>query len=136
MGDLHPVKAALLIGAGGSVGALSRYYVTVGVTRLMGGGWPFGTFAVNLVGCLVLGYLSALAARELLHPVLRPLVMVGFLGAFTTFSTFGYETVKLWRESDSVWMGTSYVLVRVLLGIAAAWAGFRLGIVGPTEASP
>ena len=128
MGDLHPIKAALLVGFGGSLGALARYYVSVGARRWLGDAWPFGTLGANLLGCLALGLMAGFAAtRDTVTPELRAALMVGFLGAFTTFSTFSLESVTLLREAPSPLPGVSYVLVSVLAGLGLAYAGYRLG---------
>ena len=90
-------------------------------------GLPVGTLAVNIVGCLLLGLLAGLAeSRDLIREEVRLLLMVGLLGGFTTFSTFGYETLDLMRGSDR-WLSLAYVLASVCVGVLAAWLGNLAG---------
>jgi CrcB protein len=117
----------LLIGLGGFLGALLRYSVS-GVIQ----GWfksftfPYGTLVVNLLGCLLIGALSQLAeTRGFISAETRSFVFIGLLGAFTTFSTFGNDTVSLFREGENL---LSYVNVglHLLLGLSAVWLGRTL----------
>ena len=88
---------------------------------------PFGTFTVNVVGCLTLGFLAGLSeSKDLIRDEVRLLLMVGLLGGFTTFSTFGYETLTLARGSER-WLAFAYVGASVLLGVFAAWVGNVIG---------
>lgn len=127
--EIHPLKMALCVGLGGSLGALGRYYTGVVARKALGGGWPYGTLAVNLLGCLVLGALSGAVAQrgEALSLEVRGVVMTGFLGAFTTFSTFSVESVGLFKGESGLWSGALYVLVSVLGGLALAYLGYRWG---------
>ena len=91
------LRDGALVGAGGFLGALGRFLVT-GWFQARTEHFPYGTLAVNVIGSLALGFLvTALAARVLADSSLRLLAMVGFLGAFTTFSAFSHETVLLWQ---------------------------------------
>ena len=91
------LREGALVGAGGFLGALGRFLVS-GWFQARTEHFPYGTLAVNLIGSLALGFLvTALAARVLADSSLRLLAMVGFLGAFTTFSAFSHETVLLWQ---------------------------------------
>lgn len=118
----------LLVGAGGFLGSVARYALSGGVQRILpGAGFPYGTLAVNLLGCLLIGLLGAGAdLRNLFAPETRALLFLGVLGAFTTFSTFAYETLALGRDGESL-----KVLLNVLLHLAgclaAAWGGVALG---------
>ena len=88
--------------------------------------WPYGTLAVNVSGCLVLGLLVGLTeARNLFSPEARALLFIGLLGGFTTFSTFGFETSALFRDGEIVG-ATANVVLQVLLGVGAASAGYHL----------
>ena len=81
------------VGVAGSLGAITRYWLDGVVSRWATGAFPWGTFVVNISGCFVIGFLSAvLTGKFLPHPVLRTAVLVGFVGAYTTFSTFAYES--------------------------------------------
>lgn len=94
------LNLTLAIAAGGAVGAVSRYWFANGVYALLGRGFPWGTLAVNVLGSLLMGVLFVwLTERSSLGPEWRALLLVGFLGAFTTFSTFSLETLHLLTEA-------------------------------------
>jgi fluoride exporter len=114
----------LWIGIGGFAGAVMRYLVSGWVQQSSKSiAFPFGTLAVNVLGCLAIGGLSYLAdARGLLHADLRLLLIVGLLGGFTTFSTFGNETMNLLRDGELL-IALTNVGVNVVLCLAAVWAG-------------
>jgi CrcB protein len=101
--------------------------LSVGVQRLANGFlFPFGTFSVNLLGCFLIGLLAGLAEyRGLFTPELRALLLVGFLGGFTTFSTFGFESVQLIRDGEFMLAGLN-VVGQVILGLVGVWLGFVL----------
>ncbi|GAB4388287.1 MAG: fluoride efflux transporter CrcB [Thermodesulfovibrionales bacterium] len=112
------------VGLGGLIGALGRYGLSGLVHRWLGGSFPYGTLAVNAAGCLLIGALMYLVEeRSLLTPNLRLFLGIGVLGAFTTFSTFGYETVELLRDRQ-IWYAFMNVAGNVVLGIAAVIAGY------------
>ena len=113
----------LIIGLGGFLGAVCRYGLGSWVLRLSGGTFPYGTLVVNLLGCFLLGGLIILfEQRQLLNPGLRVFLTVGLLGAFTTFSTFSYETLELMREK-SVASALANILANVTCGLLAVLAG-------------
>jgi CrcB protein len=115
----------LLVGLGGCIGSVARYLVATCVQSRSGSLFPFGTLAVNVLGCLVIGALMALAVeRESLSPNLRLLLVTGVLGGFTTFSAFGYETLALVEIERRPLLALANVAVEVVLGLAAAWAGW------------
>ncbi len=118
----------LLIAAGGGVGAVFRFLIAGWVQR-GSTGFPIGTLTVNVVGCLVIGFFGALAASsgERLTPELRFALMIGMLGGFTTFSTFGLETIELAREHEFV-KAALYIALSNAIGLAAVWLGYRLSI--------
>ncbi len=117
----------LLVGAGGFLGSICRYAVSGVVQRWFPlSTFPYGTMAVNILGCFVIGFLNGLAeSRQLFGPHARLLVFLGFLGGFTTFSTFGYETFALARDADLI-RPAANVLLSVGFGLAAVWAGSAL----------
>jgi CrcB protein len=117
----------LWVGAGGFIGSSLRYLVSGWVQRLaVFGTFPWGTLAVNGLGCLALGLLGGLAeARQVLGPAHRAFLFIGVLGGFTTFSTFAYETMGLAQQSGLRALGN--VALQVGLGLAAAGAGYVLG---------
>jgi len=117
-----------LIGAGGFIGSVLRYVVSGLVqTFSQSIAFPYGTLAVNILGCFCIGLLSELIdARALIGTDARAFLIVGILGGFTTFSAFGNETMNLIREGD-VALGLMNVGAQVLLGLGAVWAGYTLG---------
>ncbi len=109
------------IAAGGMSGALLRFSLANAVYRWLGRGFPYGTLAVNLLGSFLLGLFA-----EALTGLWRPLVVTGFLGAFTTFSTFSLETFYL-IEQGRLLRAVVNLTGSILLGIAAAWCGLVTG---------
>lgn len=118
----------LWVGAGGVVGAIMRYLVVTGVTGAMGGSaFPYGTLAVNALGCFLIGAIVGYAdARQPLNPEAQAFLIVGVLGGFTTFSAFGIETVKLLRDGAYL-AGSANVLLQLAVGLSAVAVGLRLG---------
>jgi len=117
----------LAIAAGGAVGAVMRYWVSTGVYSLVGRGFPYGTLAVNVAGSLLMGFLYVLLLERMTTgPELRAALLVGLLGAFTTFSTFSIETLNLIEQADFVKAGLN-VLISVVACIGAAWIGLIIG---------
>ena len=118
---------SLWIGVAGFFGAISRYQIEGWVSRQAKGAFPWGTFIVNVSGCFLLGFLiTLLTERVLPHPNIRMALTVGFVGAYTTFSTFAYETLRL-AEDGAVRLALTNVLASVALGILAAWLGTVAG---------
>lgn len=114
----------LAIALGGALGALGRYGVTSWAAHAFGRAFPYGTLAVNVIGSLVLGFLLVvLNERSGLPAELRGLLLVGFLGAFTTFSTFSMDTVQLLQEGAALRAGAN-VFLNVSLCVGAAWLGY------------
>lgn len=117
----------LMIAAGGGVGAVLRYAISGWSQRLAGGTFPVGTLTVNVVGCLAMGLLfAAFAGPVLVREEHRLAVLIGLLGGFTTFSTFGYETFALLNDRQ-IGRAAMNVLLSNVLGIGAVWLGYRLG---------
>ncbi len=114
----------MLVGAGGFVGSALRFLISGWAQRLAAtGGFPYGTLAVNVLGCLLIGLLGGLAEyRQVLTPGQRLFLMVGILGGFTTFSTFGYETWALAQDSEYL-KAIANTLLQVVLGFAAVFVG-------------
>ncbi len=116
----------LAIAAGGALGALARWQCAGLVQRLAGGAFPWGTFAVNFAGSFALGFLFVwLVERTSAGEGARLFLTVGFLGAFTTFSTFSVETVRL-LEEEAWGLALANAAGQVLVGVAAALVGMRL----------
>ena len=117
----------IAIAGGGAVGALLRFWVSTGVYQLLGRGFPWGTLAVNVIGSFLMGLLFVLfLERSVVSGELRGAVLVGLLGAFTTFSTFSMETLTLIEQADYL-KALLNVLLSVLVCIFACWAGLFLG---------
>ena len=113
-----------LLAAAGALGALARYGVSVAAVRWGPATFPWGTLAVNLVGCFALGYLGAMAFGDPDHGArMRLIAGTGFLGAFTTFSTFGVETFRA-LEAGEWGVAAANVGINVVGGVALAAAGF------------
>lgn len=125
MTELSTWRVLMLVGCGGALGALARFGTGVGVGMILGKAWPFGTLAANLLGCAALGVMAGWDVHhDAVGPFWRALVMTGFLGAFTTYSTFSVETVRLLRESPSLTPGLLYIGVSLALGLLVAYGGF------------
>ncbi len=124
-----PVRAILIIFLGGGVGSVLRYLVSLGAVQLEPklklGGFPLGTFLVNIVGCFAIGFVMTAFARDLLKEEHRLLLAVGLLGGFTTFSSFAWESISLMNRGDWV-LPITYILLSNILGIAAAFLAARL----------
>lgn len=113
----------LAIAGGGAVGAVARFLVSTGVYRLFGRDFPWGTLAVNVFGSFGMGLLFVLLLeRSLIGPEARAAILVGFLGSFTTFSTFSLETLTLVEQGEML-RALLNVAASVLLCVAACWAG-------------
>ena len=120
------------IAVGGALGALARYGLSVGVTASLGPNFPFGTLAVNLLGSVAMGICFVLfVERSGVSPELRLVIMTGFLGAFTTFSTFSLETLYL-LDAGRLVAGIANVIGSVLLCVVGCWAGIFLARVSTT----
>ncbi len=120
------VKMLLAVAAGGAVGAVGRYLVISAVGHIFGTGFPLGTIVVNVVGSFVLGALiEALARVRSPSPELRAMVVVGVLGAFTTFSTFSMDVVLLY-ERGALGQAALYIGASVILSIGAFFLGLSL----------
>jgi CrcB protein len=116
-----------LIGLAGFIGTLSRYWLSGVVARRYGETFPSGTLVVNLVGCLLVGMLFYLfQERFLVNQTVRTVVMIGFLGGFTTFSSFGLQTFTLLQDGE-FGLAALNVSLSNLIGLVLVWAGYSLG---------
>ena len=117
----------LFVGLGGFIGASLRYATGLFVGRFITDAqFPYGTFVVNMVGCLLIGFIAGLTdSRELMNDTSRAFVFTGMLGAFTTFSTFSYETMGLLQNGQTSPALTNLGL-QIVLGLLAVWAGIQL----------
>ena len=116
----------MMISVAGALGAVSRYGVCLWAQRQLGSNFAYGTLAVNILGCLLLGLVLELESEtEWIGTSVRLFVAVGFLGAFTTFSTFGFETLKFMQAGDHH-LAMLNVLANLVLGVVAVWLGWML----------
>lgn len=114
------------VGVGGGIGAIARFAMSRGITERADSIFPYGTFTVNLLGAFLIGILFALLTeRGVGHPHLRLLLVTGFLGGYTTFSTYTLETIDL-VEAGSWHVALLYVLGSNAIGLAACIAGIAL----------
>ena len=117
----------LSIAAGGALGALLRFWVSSGLHALLGRAFPYGTLAVNILGSLMMGFLYVLfLERMTVGPEIRAGLLIGLLGAFTTFSTFSIETLNLIEQADYLKAGLN-MLLSVVACLSAAWIGLSIG---------
>lgn len=123
------MNAYLWVGLGGFIGSVARYGVALWLAPGEIGRFPWATFAVNCVGCLLIGVLAGVFARAPAPDAVRLFAITGVLGGFTTFSAFGLESVTLLRRGD---LGAAllYILGSVLVGVVAVWLGLRLASRG------
>ena len=116
----------LVIGIGGVLGANARYLVAGWAARRFGLVFPYGTFFINLSGSFILGLFMAFMLKHPTYHYLRLFFAVGFLGAYTTFSTFSFESLQL-LQNGRVLLSLTYVVSSAVLGVSGAWFGFSLG---------
>lgn len=120
----------LYVIAGAVAGAPLRYFAASQVQGWTNWNFPTGTMFVNVTGCLLIGFIATLAEeRDFINREARLLLIAGFLGSYTTFSAFGYETLELLRENH-VARAMLNVVVSAALGVLAAWAGMALARMG------
>lgn len=116
----------IAIALGGALGAVGRYASSQWVYGLMGRSFPFGTLFVNVAGSFVMGFLAVfLIERMETGPELRAFLMIGFLGSFTTFSTFSLETVNLISSGEVLKAGVN-IMISIFVCISACWMGMVL----------
>ena len=120
------MRDLLLVGAGGLVGAILRHVVGLFLVPRMTTTFPVHTCLINVTGSLALGVLVGAAETRGLAPWIRPAIAVGLIAAFTTFSTFGWETVSLVEHGETA-MASAYVLASVVVGLGAVVIGLAIG---------
>ena len=117
-----------LIALGGGVGSAGRYLTAGMAHRILGAGFPYGTLAVNAIGCFVIGWLNVrLLASGQFSPEIRSAVTIGVLGGFTTFSTFSWETLEMMNDRQ-FGRAALNVGVNVTISLLAVWVGYRLAM--------
>ena len=115
----------LLVAVGGALGSSARYLLSMFVLRASGSPFPFGTFAVNLLGCIAFGLIAGAAEHRVpFAPASRAFLLVGVLGGFTTFSSYAFESVALLREGQFLWASFNIAgqVITGLLGVSLGYA--------------
>jgi len=116
----------LVVAAGGSLGAVARYLISLWMAERYGATFPTGTLVANIIGCFIIGAFMTLATeRFIVNPYWRLLVTVGFIGGLTTFSSFSFETFKL-LEDAQIHLALYNVMLNLGLGFLATWIGMGL----------
>ena len=116
----------LLIAAGGALGSAARYWVGSTISGRIGTRFPYGTLVINITACVVIGFtLTYFGKRADLSPAWRFLVAIGFIGAYSTFSTYEWETLSTMR-SGAFLLAALYAVGSLILGLAATWCGTAL----------
>jgi fluoride exporter len=120
----------ILILIGGGVGAVTRFLFSEGIYNILGRSFPYGILITNIAGSLVMGFLAAVFIYKYQHDgmvnLLKPLILTGFLGGFTTFSSFSLDTLNLINNGEPI-KAASYVILSVILAISFAFCGFLIG---------
>ncbi len=117
------ISTIVVVALGGAIGATMRYGVNVGTVHYLGHGYPWGTMIVNILGSFLMGIMiGKFAQMNQVSPELKALLTTGFLGAFTTFSTFSLDFITLWNR-DAMLQAFGYMMFSVILGILALALG-------------
>ena len=114
------MKIVLLVGFGSFIGGMSRYLVTLFVQNKILSTFPYGTLAVNIIGCFLIGVIYGLSERGNMNPEWRVFLATGIMGGFTTFSSFSNETVSMLRDAEYL-PAFFYVAFSVMVGLAATF---------------
>jgi CrcB protein len=121
------LKQILLVGLGGAIGSIFRFLTSIFMARYAMNGFPFGTFAANILGCFILGIcVGVFGKNPTENENLRLLFVTGFCGGYTTFSTFASENIQMLQQQNYVMLAT-YTLVSLLVGFLAVAIGLSLG---------
>ncbi|MBS1978966.1 MAG: fluoride efflux transporter CrcB [Bacteroidetes bacterium] len=116
----------LLVGIGGFLGSVVRYYSQQFLAKSIPSVLPYGTLAVNIIGCFIIGIIYGLSSRgNVLSPDWRIFLATGFCGGFTTFSAFSYESISLMQDGEYLYLSI-YITASVLFGLAATYLGILL----------
>lgn len=119
------MKILLMIGVGSFIGGICRYLIALLVQNKFLSTFPYGTFAVNVIGCFLIGVIYALSDRGNINMEWRIFLATGILGGFTTFSSFSNDTISMMRDGQ-YWHAFAYVAFSVILGLAATFIGISL----------
>lgn len=116
----------LIVGIGGSIGAISRYLLSLWTVERFGAAFPYGTLLANVIGCFIIGiFMTVTTERLIVSPYWRLLVTVGFIGGLTTFSSFSYETFRLLQEAE-IQLAFYNIALNFTAGFFATWVGITL----------
>lgn len=119
----------MFIALGGALGSIARYWVGSSIASRMGTRFYYGTFVINITACIVIGFvLTFVGKRADLNPAWRYLISIGFVGAYSTFSTYEWETFSSIR-TGAFFIASLYAVASLFLGLAAVWCGVRLAEV-------
>jgi len=118
----------VVVGVGGFLGAIARYMLGAYIGSRYGVRFPYGTLVINVSGSFLVGFILTLLSRTTASPYWRYLIPIGFIGAYTTFSTFEYETLRAVQDGQAI-TGLLNVALSVIVGFAAVWAGAAIGRV-------
>jgi CrcB protein len=119
------MRLILAIGIGSCLGGISRYLLAQFIQNKFLTAFPYGTMVVNLLGCFLIGIIFGLSERGNFSMVWRLFLVTGFLGGFTTFSSFSNETVGMLRDGQ-IWSAFTYISISVLVGLLATFTGISL----------
>lgn len=120
------LKTLLIVGLGGGVGSVFRYLTSVWTDKYVKSAFPWATFLVNVIGCLIIGILIGLFTKhQVENSTLKLLFVTGFCGGFTTFSAFTLENIKLFQSGNSL-LALLYIALSVILGVLAVWTGMMI----------
>jgi len=116
-----------LVFIGGGIGATARYWMSNAVYRFVEPNFPYGVLTVNVIGCVIIGFLmTALDGRFVVNPSIRIFLTIGILGGFTTFSSFSYETIALFRDGEFIF-GLLNIIANISLCLGGTYAGMIFG---------
>jgi len=111
------------VALGGALGSLARFWIGSAVGGRMGTRFPYGTFVINISACIIIGFvLTVMSSRTELNPAWRFLIAVGFVGSYSTFSTFEWEIFST-MKAGAFLTGASYMILSLMLGLAGVWGG-------------
>ncbi len=120
------MKSVMLVGIGGALGSILRYLMGTSINKFYHGHFPMGTFVVNIIGCILIGLITAIIIKQnIINSDLKMLLIVGFCGGFTTFSTFSQENIQLINSGHFSILALN-IIASVSLGVLGVWAGLNI----------